>query len=76
MQDLVDSFCCLVPVCFSTIYQEDAREIEGPALLNLVDFVLCIATHRQLLVTALKLLTKVKRSAQMTFDLAHIKEDI
>ena len=49
VEDLVDGSSYASPICFASIDQEYTGEIECPALFDLVDFILGVATHGQLL---------------------------
>ena len=45
MKNLVDSLGRLGPVRFAPVDEKDAREVERPALLDLVYFILRVTTH-------------------------------
>ena len=45
MENLVDSLGRLGPVTFAPVDEKETREVERPALFDLVDFILRVTTH-------------------------------
>ena len=76
MEDLVNRLRRLGPVRLASVDEKDAREVERPALLNLVYLILCVAAHREFLLAALELFAQVERGSEVALDLANVEENV